>query len=213
MPILPFDDDTFVAFLDISGFKELMRQNNAIRALNRLYQIGFDTIRDGARIEGLFVSDSGILFVRKSGNNYEDLKNLLGGIKRINRELLRDNFMTTTSIAYGHFKYQDKIEIPGIEKNAVYGGAYVEAFLDSEKTEPRIKAGQVRLLIKDLPIDVTTILDIQTDEFSCFLKKKGRHYYYYWSLENYGDINELDRKYSDSYKLVFQGILNALKGE
>jgi len=214
MAIRNYSGQTFVAFLDISGFKELMKQNNrALKALNRLYQIGYDTIKAGSPIEGIFISDCGVLFVRDTDNKYQDLCNLLNGIKEINRRMLIDDFLTVTSIAYGQFKYQDKLEIEGIEKNAVYGGAYVEAFFDNEKGEPKIKVGQVRVINKNIPPEVIEAVEGQGDQTARLLKRKGKHFYYYWSIENPEESEELDRKYKDSYNLVFSGIVKALKGE
>ena len=47
MPINNFDGETYVAYIDISGFKELMQdEERALRALDRLYQTGYDIIRD-----------------------------------------------------------------------------------------------------------------------------------------------------------------------
>jgi len=212
MPLEAYTGETFVAFLDISGFKELMKtENKALEALDTLYQIGYDTINNGARIEGLFVSDCGILFVRHTENKYNDLITLINGIKNINRQLLNHDFMTVTSVAYGQFKYQDKLEIIGIEKNALYGGAYVDAFLDTEKGSPKIKAGQLRLINKNLPAQVTEAIEHRIDNNARLFKKKGNHYYFYWSLSNPDNIDLFDNEYNDSYKLVFQGVLTTLK--
>ena len=213
MPIRNYDSKTFVAFLDISGFKELMKQNDrALEALNLLYQTGYNIIKNGASIEGLFVSDCGILFVRGTNNKYQDLQNLLNGIRDINKKMLEKEFMTMASIAYGQFKYQEKLEIKGIEKSAVYGGAYVQAFLDTEKSNPKIKAGQVRIINENLPDEVVEAINAQNDQTTRLLREKGKYFYYYWSVDNPEKIEDFEKKYNDSYKLVFQGCLNALKG-
>ena len=129
MPIENFDGNTFVAFLDISGFKQLMKnEKRAWKAIDRLYQYGYDVIKENnrennVRVEGLFVLDSGILFVHNCENTKECLKVLLKVVKEINKKMLEHDFMLTTSIAYGHFKYQERIEFEGIEKNPVYGNA------------------------------------------------------------------------------------------
>ena len=57
MPVQNFHGDTFVAFLDISGFKELMKNDlNALNALNIFYQAGYNVLRDEPMIQGFFVS-------------------------------------------------------------------------------------------------------------------------------------------------------------
>lgn len=66
MPIHDFHGETFVAFIDISGFKELMKNDDdALKALSRLYQAGYNVLQERNGVEGLFVFDCGILFVRE----------------------------------------------------------------------------------------------------------------------------------------------------
>jgi len=46
MPVQNFSGETFVAFMDISGFKEMMKdKHQAVKALDRLYQTGFEFLR------------------------------------------------------------------------------------------------------------------------------------------------------------------------
>jgi len=209
MAINNFHGQTFVAFLDISGFKELMKNDNdALKALSRLYQAGYDVLQEQNGVEGFFVSDSGILFVR-DGSDTEKLKKMLTAVKSINLKMLQHNYMLTTSIAYGTFDYQGKLEFDGIEKNPIYGYAYVKAFLDNEKEQPRIQPGQCRVVAQDLPQD----LNLQHPDFS-LLRQKGanaKHLYYYWSVANEDSIEDYERHYNDSYKLKYSGMLQALK--
>jgi len=225
MSINNYDGDTFVAFLDISGFKELMRnEKEALKALDKLYQYGYEILRDQSnecRVEGIFVSDSGILFVRRNsqilGNNSESLRSLLIKIKMINERMRESDFMLTTSIAYGKFKYEEKIEFEGMEKNPIYGYAYLSAFLDNEKGKPKIQPGQCRILKKNLPNDVTETLKQSQDNDDVYRMIKERdgdnqHYYYYWMVDKPDEIERFEQNYKDAYKLKYAGILKALKG-
>lgn len=160
MPIDDYDGNTFVAFLDISGFKTLMRdERRALRALDQFYQAGYTVLQNqnlseqpNSRVDGFFVSDSGILFVRSASEEPSpQLVRMLGVVQQINRRVLRSDVMLTTSIAYGHFSYHGRLEFPGIEKNPIYGDAYVQAFLDNENGRPRIQPGQCRLTKRNLP--------------------------------------------------------------
>jgi len=212
MAIADFQGNTFVAFLDISGFKDLMRNDkDALLALKTLYQAGYDILQRRNGIEGFFVSDSGILFVRSERNLNEELFKLLDAIKFINSRMLESNYMLTTSIAYGYFDYHGKLEFDGIEKNPIYGNAYVNAFLDNEKGSPKLQPGECRLLLKNLPIEI----DFEKENFS-LLKTKGnnpRYRYFYWNLNNHIHIEEFEKQYNDSYKLKYAGMLGALKQE
>jgi hypothetical protein len=154
----------------------------------------------------MFVSDSGILFSTR-GTTSEKLSNLLNCLKEINQKMLERNYMLTTSIAFGEFSYQGKIEFLGIEKNPIYGFAYVEAYLDNANGSPKIQPGQCRL------IKSNQINDIDLSAFPLLKKQNERdkHLYYYWNLNNPNDISLFEKDYNDTYKLRFAGILEALK--
>jgi|SRR5690554_2855824 len=208
MPLSNFNGNTFVAFLDISGFKELMKDKQlTVQALDWFYQSGFNAIRTQNRantIEGIFVSDCGILFVRDINQSIpEQLDALLLVIKAINEKVLRYDIMLTTSVSYGHFSYQEKIEFQGIEKNPLHGLAYVDAFLDNETGKPKIQPGQCRILKDNLP----ETLNIDNP----FIRKKGKHYFYYWNVQNSNRIDEFLYDYNDSYNQKYLGFKKALK--
>ena len=215
MPIRNFDEQTFVAFMDISGFKQLMKnEKRAWKALDRFYQYGYDVIEDIDKVEGIFVSDSGILFLRDCRDKIECLKTLLKGIKELNKKMLEHDFMLTTSVAYGHFKYQRRIEFEGIEKNPIYGNAYVSAFLDNERGKPKIQPSQCRIVKKKLPQNLIQRIEDNGDETLSLIKKRrndNNHFYFYWMVENASQIEEFEREYEDSYNLKYAGILKALK--
>lgn len=225
MSIDSYDEDTFVAFLDISGFKELMRnEEKALDALDTLYNYGYKIIENQnneCRVEGIFISDSCMLFVRNNNQNIssisESLKSLLIVIKGINERMREKDFMLTSSIAYGKFKYQGRIEFPGIEKNLIYGNAYVSAFLDNENGKPKIQPGQCRITRKNLPDDIIQVIEQNQDsDIFRMLKKRGndnKYYYYYWMVNNPHEIKGFEKNYKDAYKLKYTGMLKALRGD
>ena len=210
MPIQNFNTETFVAFIDISGFKELMKDTeNGLKALKSLYQSGYDALLNSEGVEGFFVSDCGILFVR-DGNNIEKLTKLLSVIKIINNKMLERNYMLTTSISFGHFHYHNKLECDGIEKNPIYGNAYIKSFLDNETGIPRIQPGQCRIVTKDLPNKI----NIDDNNFNLLKRKNnGKHIYYYWNLNQENEIVNFEKQYNDTYKSKYSGMLQALKNE
>lgn len=206
MSVEDFQGETFVAFTDISGFKEMMKGDGeqAIKALDKLNTAGYHSLQQNQSVNGFFVSDSGILFVReKSLSKVEKLQSILRVVEDINRSLLDNNIMLTTSIAYGTFSYHQRIEFAGIEKNPIYGNAYVSAFLDNETGKPRIQPGQCRVVIGN---------DGQNlEEVDDRLLRKKNHLYYYWMVDNNSQIESFERQYRDSYQLKYQGMLSALK--
>jgi len=225
MPLESYEGETFVAFMDISGFKELMRnENDAWRALDKFYNAGYLILGihslETNKIDGLFVSDNGVLFVRRENqsilNTKESLKEILTVVKEINIKMRRNDIMLTTSIAYGKFKYQERIEFAGIEKNPIYGDAYVSAFLNNENGKPKIQPGQCRIIKKNLPEIIKNSIeeDNPSEIFKMIKERNGdnKHFYYYWMVNTPHDINEFERRYTNSYILKYEGMLRALKG-
>jgi len=220
MPVENYDGNTFVAFLDISGFKVLMRdERRALQALDRFYATGFWALHNqnnigNYRVDGFFVSDSGILFVRNGAEGTcEQLESVLHAVERINREMLNNDFMLTTSIAYGRFSYHGRFEFTGIEKNPIYGDAYVHAFLDNENGSPKIQPGQCRIIKRNLPPFYDNLLSHSHSSLLRRMKDSGKHYQFYWMVNNELDIEDFEKQYNDAYELKYAGMLKALKRE
>lgn len=206
MPIENYNGNTFVAFTDISGFKVLMKNDqDALKAIRHFYQAGYDALMNRPNVQGFFVSDCGVLFSR-TGTTENKLIDLLQVIQDINRRMLTRDYMLTTSIAYGYFNYQDKIEFEGIDKNPIYGGAYLKAYLDNETGSPKIQPGQCRIVKDGIPpnalIDINQLIDKGS---------RHKHLNYYWNVNNENQITEFEREYSNTYSLKYAGMLKALK--
>jgi hypothetical protein len=221
MSIQNYNGETFVAFMDLCGFKELMRnEDKAWKALDKMYSTGYQVLKNNnnqSLIEGLFISDSGILFVRRNLQHdisiELDLYPLLSVVKKINEWMLNDDLMLTTSIAYGQFRYQERIEFVGIEKNPIYGNAYVSAYFDNVNGYPKIQPGQCRLVKRGLP-SICNEDNINIGQYGNFIRERAgdsQHNYFYWNVENPDEIENFEERYKDSYNLKFQGILKALK--
>lgn len=215
MPLESFRGETFVAFIDISGFKELMKiENSALEALDNFYDSGYREIQNREDVQGLFISDCGILYT-KTQDHIEGLKAILAVIKGINIRMMNKGFMTTTSIAYGHFMYERRMEFDGIGKNPIYGNAYLSAFLDNEIGAPKIQPGQCRLIKDKIPFNLDEILEgIENDDKLSFLKSKSdKYYYYYWMVNDLTQIETFERNYNNAYQLKYSGMLQALRGQ
>lgn len=206
MPIPDFDGETFVGFTDISGFKEMMKDDKrAVKAIDRLYSNGYQVLQNNENINGLFVSDCGILFVRNHVDNERrhQLRCLLNALEDLNKRLLEYDIMLTTSIAFGRFSYHQRIEFEGIEKNPVYGHAYASAFLDHEVGKPKIQPGQCRIVKNGLR-------NLDLNNFPR-MKERSSHWYFYWMVETQQEIDEFEKRYTDAYQLKYSGMLKALK--
>ena len=193
-----FSGQTFVAFIDICGFKAMMNENKAFKALDKFYQIGYDELQACRDINGIFISDCGILYVIKDTPKEEKLEILLRIVKSINLKMLDANYMLTTNIAYGDFFYQERRGFNGISKNLMMGNAYVKAFLDSQ-AKPKIDVGECRILKEDIEEDFFNNPD---------LCPRGKYFYYYWNVEDPEKIDLFKKDYKDSRYI---GALQVLK--
>jgi len=227
MPIRDFRGKTFVSFMDISGFKDMMKRGDlAWRNLGHFFDTGYRALlstRDNTySIEGLFVSDCGILFVNtrdvpeedKNIDNPEALKELLKVVKDINKRSIDQGYMLKTSISWGEFRYENKIVFEGIEKNAIYGGAYRTAYEDNEVNKPTIKPGICRLPIELMPTNIRAYLDnhdLVNDDIFKYIKKVKKHYNYYWMCSNNYPIETFEKRYDSANNLIYKGYLVALK--
>jgi hypothetical protein len=185
MPIRNFDGDTFVAFADIAGFKSMMSDGTrGPAALDALYASGFAVLsRDHDTepwVEGLFVSDCGILFVhRHQAAPVASLEVLLSAVEDLNRRCFERAVSLTTAVAWGGFSYHDRIEIPGIEKNPIYGNAYVSAFTDNEGT-PKLYPNECRILKRGLPQEVSAFCTHRTGQIASRIREAENHFYFEW---------------------------------
>lgn len=215
MPIQNFDGNTFVAFSDICGFKSLMpNREKAINSLKHFYQTGFNVIRNQmnnkTKVEGFFISDCAVLFVRPGLSNHSlALERLLKVMEELNKKMLEKDLMLTTSICFGYFNYEGKFEISGTEKNQIFGDAYVEAFLDNEVGKPKIKPGECRIIKKGLPNDLIQLDNNRDNRFQLINKKK--YLYFYWMVNSLDEVDEFNTRYNDSYNLQYRGMIEVLK--
>ncbi len=217
MPVNDFDDETFVAYIDISGFKELMKKRNkAWEALRCFYDIGYEVLKDqnhnSVKVDGFFISDCGVLFSRQIGEQPVSKEKLLLAmlevVERIFRQMITHNLMLTASVAFGKFKYSGKIEFEGIEKNPIYGGAYVSAYLDHEDGKPKLEPGSCRILKEG--VDEAVLSNINRS-YSSRLKSNKKHIYFYWMVKDEEEIGLFKSEFHDAYNLKYKGMLDAIK--
>jgi hypothetical protein len=215
MSIQPFNGDTAVAFVDVSGFKRMMRnRDRAMATLAQFYQEGYQTLREhrrenGMSVEGLFVTDCGILFVRRQEQNaIQIVEALLLAVEALNRRLFAHEIKTTTSIAFGFFRYNPLNEYEGLEKNYIFGDAYVDAFQDNEST-PKPDPGVCRILRKNFQdLNPNTIVGHPIWS-RCRVNEK--HISFFWMCETAAGIEDVERRYQEANQSRFEIIDNTLQ--
>jgi len=231
MPIATYDGETYVAYLDISGFKELMKKaGKAEKALGQFYitvnsvGLGFCPPNDPSffEVNAVLFSDSAILFSRNPVRQFNEVElirqdkvkgicSILTFIQRINWKLIsfiNNPIMTACSIDYGKFRYEDRIEFEGIDKGFVIGKPFVNAFLDVENGRPKIQPGECRLLKSNLALDGA--LPTNYKPFS-LLESRDRYYYFHWMIQSLEEIERFKQDFEDTYQLKYAGMIQVLQ--
>lgn len=219
MPLPTFRGDTFIAFADISGFKKMLEKSSeeAIAALGKFYQAAYGILSNTnhhAPVYGLLISDCAVLYVNTHNVKLGDaLEALLAVVKQLNEQSLEHGLMLTTSIAFGPFHYEQRLEFTGIEKNLLTGSAYVEAYKDTLLKTPRLRCGDCRIVAKNLPQEAfDAFRGKQEPVFSMTRQTKPEHYYFYWMRNRPEEIEPYEAAISDVENLKFQAIRLLLSG-
>lgn len=218
-----YEGTTYVGFLDISGFKHMMKYERpkAESVLDHFYRTIYQCVYDANRIEtnqikfnAIAISDCAVLFLSRqrddSGNKIDGeigLTILLRYIQQMNHSFINhyNPFMTTCSVAYGEFHYENRKEIDYLQKNCLRGKAYIDSFSDSESIEPKINPGEVRILRKGLEINLTN------NELFPLLKPKGKHFYFYWMLDEKLKINKYQNQYKQTIKNMYDELIKMIQ--
>lgn len=227
MPFPFMSDNRFVAFIDISGFKELMRRDEviALKVIRRFFKIGYDITNPDignpeGKIQGLFISDCCVIWTQATEDTNESkisqFNLILQAVRDINKAVLDDHLMKTqdtmlkSSIAFGDFKYIDTQKHALIQKEMIFGDAYIRAYDDnSTKLDP----GLCRIVVdKKFPEEIKSKID-QNNESSIFcslIKKKQSKYYFFWNCHSNEEVEIFWRAYLRSKKEVYKKMYAAL---
>jgi hypothetical protein len=232
------EQNTFVAYIDISGFKSYLDQGLGRIVLDDFYNSGSKVVRENNirasnsslknHIQGILISDCAILWITDPPNLENEwtkmLLNMLSVIRNYNIEMLRMNHLLTCSIAYGRCDYEPRIETDDIRKNSIFGQGYVRAFTDNEYVLPKIQPSQCRIVTEGLPnypnllaetLDPVDELDPET----CFLNSfnnieksyDGKHLYYYWMLDSNSHLGEFKFEIKSESVKRYDGIKQIIK--
>jgi len=225
-----YQGSTFVAFLDICGFKDMMKTGEAKYALNKFYSTIFEAgerfrrqvLSNLVEVNTIAVSDCAVFFARtdnlgsskvRQDNARKALQSILEFIRLVNCILITPKngpqILTTCSIDYGNFRYEDRIEISDMKEVFFIGEPYVNAFLDNEFGEPRILPGQCRLLKDHLDI----IKEIPDRLPFSVLVSEGKYYYYYWMIHNPISIERFKKEYGTVYQDVYSELKRLIHRE
>lgn len=165
----------YVAFLDILGFKNKLRelkQNKARTFIGNFSGTIFDifnsqNFRD--KINGYIVSDSLILY--SNDIERESLYKLIELISKICKsEFTQNGILMRGAIAKGEFDKVPAIELPELQKQLIVGQAYVDAYL----LEDSVKVIGINLSkeVYDDILDMNITMDVieeKIDKQTCYL--------------------------------------------
>ena len=223
MALRSFEGNTWVAFLDISGFKQMIKKPlQAESTLNKFYNtvyrevfrinhdFPFETYSTGnPSICSVVVSDCAILYVDNfdlGEDKIRDLHLILDVIKSINMALIDSDtppqIMTTCALDYGQFKYSDRSSDIHTRKSFFYGSTYVKAYLGAEELSKF--PGFCRVLTSDfvVPEELKNISPFN------LLKSNSERYDFYWMV----NIPEAIADFKNTYDNLAQSLYKQIAG-
>ncbi len=201
-----FNGSAFVAFADLCGFKELMRsRENAYSALNRLYNRAYELGKAHPAVDALAVSDCVVAWVAAANNG---LDTLLKYAKKLHSHMLERDYLMRTTIACGQFQYQERINLDNLQKDMMYGGAYLEAYRKNDKAEP----GSIVILNDDALADPTRFAPAHASLMMRMRANNRGDWEFFWSVRDETEIEDLKRNRTDSYQARFAALVRAYKG-
>lgn len=162
----------------------MSNESRLMRAMDALYSSGYRVLRDTGRqpsVEGIFISDCGILFSRNVDHaDLQALDSLLQVLTVIHRDVFEAAFSLKTSIAFGPFTYRGKVEFEGLDKNAIHGQAYVSALKDNESDTRRLYPNECRILKAGLPPAISLEQMQGLDIARGRIREEDKHFYFEW---------------------------------
>ncbi len=219
MPLQNFEGQTWVAFSDLCGTKAMYKEGHhkADKALGRFYQTVYDLHESSRGISALVVSDcavfwvhagAGITLPRRPGSN--SLESLLERLKALHWQMVHENYLIRTTVAYGHFCYQQRIELRNLRKDMFVGDAYMDAYLANDRCTP----GGIVILN---PTEGEVVrLPRCAGQFSVFLKRvsRGKKWELVWWIQSPEDTGDAIRRRTEQRKRGrFNGLLRAYQGQ
>jgi len=224
LSIRSFDENTFVAFLDICGFRDLVSTpGRAEKCLDKFYQSVYEEVKQShqrtQKIDCIAVSDCAVAFSRNNPTpelqtsnpvDVQRLKSMLIFVKNVARKIIQNNFVIKGSIAYGRFKFENRIEIPGIDKAMFVGNAYMDAYRDVERGSPRLEIGEIRIKPRAKVEEILQQSPRDLEPFS-LVRLDRRDYYFYWMLNSIQSRNDFEREFSDRYRRRYEGMISVIR--
>lgn len=203
------DGKTWVAFSDLCGLKAMYAKepDRAAEAINKFYNVAYELHSENDIIHSLVVSDCAIFWIDRP-NCIDDLEMLLERLKGFHLKMLPD-YLLRSSIAYGHFKYQQRLEMPTIRKNMIIGGAYLEAYANNDKID------HGAIVIVKLPEGLNYGGLQISNSYKRLLKancpSKG-FYEYWWSIEKPRQIKDFIKSRDEANNATFTKLKELYSG-
>jgi hypothetical protein len=209
VPINNFDGETYVAFSDLNGFKEMMQNHGkAAKALDKLYKTVYELKNQStySNIQTLAISDCAISFISNTDNRAQ-LALMLNFLKGLHLEMIRTDYLITTSVAYGSFSYHERIEIKGLEKNMLYGDAYLKAYLNNGKCPE----GSIVIICEGNEKDNILQSAGTNREFLKDIRRRLKGLQYFWAVSSSNEIDKFEEAYQDTYSLKYKRMISVYK--
>jgi len=197
-----FDGDTYVAYCDLSGFKQMQDRDRkkAAQALEQLFQFTRKILDNRDRLLKTEVDAIGISDCIISWARDRKLDTLVSFLRQLHSQMIRKRYLLRTTIAYGDFWCHGSPGLSNLQVTCIAGKAYTSAYLANVDFEP----GMIVLL-------KTSRLPRPTG-WRWHLTKRTGNCEYFWSARQKRDIQRIEQERTKARNIKYRRLIEIYQG-
>lgn len=119
-----------------------------------------------------------------------------------------ERYLLISSIAYGYFQFEARLESVAIKKMMLHGHAYVDAYLDTGR-DPKPRAGMCRIVTSHNGERQWTQAELESLSANKVLSDGGEHYFY-WMVRNIEEIPRFRAEFNNTGPKDYSSMKNVI---
>lgn len=160
----------------------MKEREKAYEALDHLFESVFELQQNNNRsVKALAVSDCVIAWVGSRHGRESRLKQIIEFAEGLHIRMASHRYLMRTTIAWGDFEYEDRLQLHNLQKSMIWGGAYLNAYVNNKKA----RVGSILLLNNQELGRPSTISHVCED---WKWRKSNKGWNYIWAANSPEDI-------------------------
>lgn len=209
-----FEGKTYVAFTDISGFKNII-----LGDINKAYKILRDFYTsvlyedDNQKIARVPMSDCVVTWLEYPENK-DHIQDLLNFLTRIHTQSLKKNFLVSSTIVWGDHKCEYGTECFWREIHVRYRLPISKSYIEAYQANDKIEKGSI-VLLQNNEFNITDVAgnDWRWSDFDDFGPDKPKGREYFWSALRWEDVDKIKTLRKEARGAQFETLKKIYRGD